>query len=59
MIILIEMISGLWELLTIFFTDEVVYMPLFTALILFNLIFWCVYMLIGFLDPDVWGSGKF
>ena len=56
---MIEMIGGLWELLTIFFTEEVVYMPLFTALILFNLIFWCVYMLIGFLDPDVWGGGKF
>lgn len=56
---MIELISGLWELLTIFFSEEVIYMPLFTGMILFNLIFWCVYMLIGFLDPDVWGGGKF
>lgn len=51
---MIELLSGLWELLTIFFTEEVIYMPLFSGLILFNLIFWAVYMLIGLLDPDTW-----
>lgn len=53
------MISDLWNLITIFFTEEVIYMPLFMGMILFNLIFWAVYMLVGLLDPDVWGGGKF
>lgn len=56
---MIDAVSGLWELLTIFFTTDVVYMPLFTGMILFNLIFWAVYMLIGLLDTDVWKGGKF
>ena len=56
---MIESVSGLWDLLTIFFTTDVVYMPLFMGLILFNLIFWAVYMLIGLLDPEVWRGGKF
>ena len=59
MLLLIDAISGLWDLLTIFFTTDVIYMPLFMGMILFNLIFWAVYMLIGLLDPEVWKGGKF
>lgn len=53
------MVSDLWKLITIFFTEEVIYMPLFMGMILFNLIFWAVYLLIGLLDIDVWGGTKF
>ena len=51
---MIDAINGLWQLLTVFFTTDVIYMPLFMGMILFNLIFWAVYMLIGLLDPDTW-----
>lgn len=56
---MIDMISELWNLLTIFFTTDVIYMPLFTGMILFNLIFWMIYMLMGLLDINTWGGGKF
>lgn len=56
---MIDMVSELWELLTIFFTTDVIYMPLFAGMILFNLIFWAVYMLIGLLDIREWSGYKF
>ena len=56
---MIDMVSELWNLLTIFFTTDVIYMPLFGGMILFNLIFWAVYMLIGLLDIREWSGYKF
>ena len=56
---MIDMVSELWNLLTIFFTTDVIYMPLFMGMLLFNLIFWMVYLLIDLLDPHVWRSGRF
>lgn len=56
---MIDFVSELWNLLTIFFTTDVIYMPLFLGMLLFNLIFWAVYLTIGLLDVDVWGGGKF
>ena len=53
------MVSDLWDLITIFFTVDVIYMPLFAGMILFNLIFWAVYMLIGLLDIREWSGYKF
>lgn len=52
---MIESISHLWEIMTIFFTTEVIYQPLFMAMILFIMIFYVIYYLINFLDPSTWG----
>lgn len=54
---MIEAMEALWKLLTMFFSVDVVYLPLFQGLILLNLIMWAVYMLIGLLDPDTWKDG--
>lgn len=51
---MIDAFSALWQLLTMFFSTDVIYVPLFEALLLLNLIMWAVYMLIGLLDPDTW-----
>ena len=58
-VILIDAISGLWDLITIFFTTDIIYQNLFMGMFLLNLIFWCIYLLIGLLDPEVWKGGKF
>lgn len=52
---MIDAISSLWSLMTIFFTPEVIYQPLFMAMILFVTLFYVVYLLIMILDPDTWG----
>lgn len=54
---MIDAFSALWQLLTMFFSTDVIYVPLFEALLLLNLIMWAVYMLIGLLDPDTWSDG--
>lgn len=53
---MIEAISHLWDLMTIFFTSEVIYHPLFMAMILFVPIFYTVYYLMNLLDPNTWGA---
>lgn len=52
---MIDVISHLWELMTIFFTPEVIYQPLFMAMLLMILIFYAVYFLMNLLDPSTWG----
>lgn len=51
---MIDMISHLWNIMTIFFTEKVIYNPLFMGMLLFVLIFYVIYFLIGLLTPDNW-----
>ena len=51
---MIDFVGSLWNLMTAFFTIEVIYNPLFMGLILFNLIFFTVYFLMSLLDPSNW-----
>lgn len=51
---MIEAISGLWSIMTIFFTTEVIYQPLFMAMLLFIFIFYGVYLLMELLDIHNW-----
>lgn len=51
---MIDMISHLWNIMTIFFTEKVIYNPLFMGLLLMILIFYVIYFLIGFLTPSNW-----
>ena len=43
---MIDSFGYLWDFLTLFFTDQVIYQPLFMALILMNLLFAVGYLLL-------------
>ena len=51
---MIDLVGSLWNLMTIFFTTEVIYNPLFMALIFFNIIFFTIYFYMALLDPSNW-----
>lgn len=47
---MIDSISALWSMLTIFFSQKVVEFPLFQAMLLLILVFWCIYLLVSFFE---------
>lgn len=51
---MIEAINGLWSLMTIFFTTEVIYQPLFMGMLLFIPIFYAVYIYMELMNPHNW-----
>ena len=55
---MLDSLSYLWSLMTVFFTVEVIYEPLFMGLLLMPTIFYVVYLLMELLDFGSW-SGRF
>lgn len=51
---MIDSISSLWSMMTIFFQSRVIFFPLFTAMILLNTVFGVVYLLIYIFDQMGW-----
>lgn len=51
---MIDLIGSLWNILTTFFSTDVIYNSLFMGLILFNLIFFVVYFFMAIFDPANW-----
>lgn len=51
---MIDAFSHLWSLCTLFFSEDVIYYPLFMALILLPTVFYIVYLLISLLDYSFW-----
>ena len=51
---MIDSISYLWSLMTVFFTVDVIYEPLFMGLLLMPTIFYVVYLLLELLDYSSW-----
>lgn len=51
---MIDAISDLWSLMTVFFTVDVIYDPLFMGLLLMPTIFYVVYLLVALLNYDSW-----
>ena len=49
-----DAMSNLWSLMTVFFTVDVIYEPLFMGLLLMPTIFYVVYLLIELLDYNSW-----
>lgn len=50
-----EKLTYLWDMLTIFFSDEVFTNELFLGLILLTSVFAVLYIFMWFLDSNTWG----
>lgn len=51
----IDYMTEIWNMLTVFFTTEVIYFPLFLGMLLMVLIFYVIYFVKDILDPSTWG----
>ena len=49
-----DVLTYLWSLMTVFFTVDVIYAPIFMALILMPTMFYVVYLLLELLDFGSW-----
>lgn len=55
---LIDAITNLWSIMTVFFNTTVIYQPLFMAMLLMITIFFMLYIVYDFLNFSNWG-GKY
>ena len=53
--LMIQSISDLWLLLTLFFSQEVFSNSLFLSMIILLTIFGTIYIFMWFFDKDIWG----
>lgn len=55
---MIDAMTNIWSLMTVFFNTSVIYQPLFMGMILMITIFYLFYLVRDLLDFSEWG-GKF
>ncbi len=55
---MIDAVSKLWSLMTVFFNTDVIYQPLFMSMLLMVTLFFVFYLVSDLLDISKWG-GKF
>lgn len=55
---MIDVLTNLWTLITVFFTVDVIYQPLFMGMLLMPTIFYVIYLLIDLLSFNSW-TGRF